>query len=140
MHYITPQNDRLANVRTETKFTDSGMRYTRPDWVNLGFANWREWYHGIHSAHAGEVLPIAKIPDNVKFKLGDENAYAGRADFYQLKYGKYIIAMNSSTDKPFDVKVPAGKKVINLSDGRKTVKATSIVLTPRSTVVLYLAD
>lgn len=140
VHYITLQNDRLANVRTETKFTDSGMRYTRPDWVNLGFANWREWYHGIHSAHAGEVLPIAKIPDNVKFKPGDENAYAGRADFYQLKYGKYIIAMNSSIDKTFDIKVPTGKKVVNLSDGRKTVKTPFFSVAPRTTLVLYIDD
>ncbi len=42
VHYITTYTDRLANVWAETKFTDSGMTYTCPDWVNLGFAGWRE--------------------------------------------------------------------------------------------------
>ena len=33
----------------------------------------------MHSAHAGEKLPIAKIPAGVKFKSGDESVYAGKA-------------------------------------------------------------
>lgn len=140
VHYITPQTDRLANVRTETKLTDSGMTYTRPDWVNLGFAGWREWYSGIHSAHAGEVLPIAKVPDGVKFKPGDENAYAGKADFYLLKYGNYVIGMNCTTDKTFDMEVPQAKKVLNLTDGRKAVKDLALPVAPRTTVVLYIND
>ena len=41
----------------------------------------------MHSAHAGEKLPIAKIPAGVKFKPGDERVYAGKAEFYTLRYG-----------------------------------------------------
>lgn len=138
VHYITPVMERLANVHIETKFEDSGMKYTRPDWVNLGFAGWREWYKGVHSAHAGEVLPIASIPKGIKFQPGDENAYAGKADFYQMKFGQYVIGMNSSTDKTFELAVPAGKKVIALTDGKRIVNETSIKISPRTTLVLYM--
>ena len=136
VHYITPTFERLANVHIETKFEDSGMRYTRPDWVNLGFAGWREWYKGIHSAHAGEVLPIARIPEGVKFKPGDENIYAGKADYYELKYGNYVIAINGSTDKTFELSVPKAKAVFNLTDHKKKVEEDVLKVSPRTTVVL----
>ena len=138
VHYITPVMDRLANVCIETKFEASGMEYTRPDWVNLGFAGTREWYRGIHSAHAGEVLQIARIPEGVPFKPGDENGYAGRADFYFMKYGKYVIGMNSSMDKTFEIEVPIAKKVLDLTNNRCEVNQASLQVKPRSTVVLFI--
>ena len=138
VHFITPTFDRLSNVHIETKFEDSGMRYTRPDWVNLGFAGWREWYTGIHSAHAGEVLPIAKIPAGVKFKPGDENIYAGKADYYELRYGNYVIAINGSTDKTFEVEVPKAKIVLDLTDNKNRVEQGRLKVAPRTTVVLFI--
>ncbi len=82
------------------------------------------------------MLPIAKVPEGVKFKPGDENAYAGKADFYLLKYGKYIIGMNCTTDKSFDMNVPKAKKVVDLTDGRKQVKDSVLPIAPRTTTVL----
>lgn len=141
VHYISPVMERLANVYIKTEFEDSGMRYMRPDWVNLGFSGGREWYTGIHSAHAGEVLPIAKIPEGISFKPGDENAYAGRADYYLLEFGRYCIAMNSSEDKTFVLKVPQnGKRVFCLSDGRKVVSENKMTVPPCSTIVLYIEN
>lgn len=110
VHYITPVIDRISNVYIKTVYEDSGMRFTRPNWVNLGFSGWREWYKGIDSAHAGEELPIARIPDDIKFKPGDENVYAGKAQFYQLEYGSYIIGMNSTEDQTFELPVSMGEK------------------------------
>lgn len=138
VHYITPEKELLSNLYIETEFEESGMLYTRPDWVNLGFAGFREWYKDIHSAHAGEVLPIAKIPEGVPFKPGDENAYAGRADFYLMKYGKYVIGMNSSKDKTFDMEVPQGKKVFNLTNEKAVVSQNLLKVSPRSTIVLFI--
>lgn len=138
VHYITPVMERLANVYIETKFEDSGMRYTRPDWVNLGFAGWREWYTGVHSAHAGEVLPIAKIPEGISFKSGEENAYAGRADYYLLKFGSYVVAMNSSTNKSFELEIPQAKhRVLDLTKGKYEVKEKKMVINPRTTRVFF---
>ncbi len=139
VHYITPVMERLANVYIETKFEDSGMRYTRPDWVNLGFAGWREWYTGVHSAHAGEVLPIARIPEGISFKPGEENAYAGRADYYLLKFGSYVVAMNSSTNKSFELEIPQAKhKVLDLTNGKTEIKGRKMNVPARTTVVLYM--
>lgn len=141
VHYITPLTDLLSTVRIEQEFEDSGMRYTRQDWVNLGFAPWREWYKDVHSAHAGEVLPVARIPKEVPFKVGDENAYAGRAQFYKMEYGKYIVGMNSAEDKTFDLQLPQrakGSKIVNLTDGRKEVEEEVITVQPMSTVVLFV--
>lgn len=138
VHYITPVMERLANVYIETKFEDSGMRYTRPDWVNLGFAGWREWYTGVHSAHAGEVLPIAKIPEGISFKPGEENAYAGRADYYLLKFGPYVVAMNSSTNKSFELEIPQAKhRVLDLTKGKYEVKEKKMVINSRTTRVFF---
>ena len=140
VHYITPYIDRIANVCTEVKFTDSGLRYTRPDWVNLCYASWREWYEGVHSAHAGETLPIAQVPEGIKFKPGDENAYAGRADFYLLEYGNYVIGMNGSTDKVAELPVPSGRKIINLTNNKEMVTKGNVTVSPQSTVVLYIKE
>ena len=137
IHYITPVMDRIANVTVKTRFEDSGMRYTRPDWVNLGFQGSREWYGGIHSAHAGDVLPIAKIPEGVLFKVGDENIYAGKAEFYQLEYGKYIIVMNTTKEKTFKYVVPQCRNIYSLTEDKREVKEQAIILPPRTTYVLY---
>lgn len=139
VHYITPHTEHLANVRITSKYEDSGMKYTRPDWVNLGFNGSREWYAGIHSAHAGEVLPIAKIPDGIPFKPGDENAYAGRAEFYQLRYGNYLIGMNSSKDKTFYLEIPDEGKVTNLVD-KTRVEGNELAVNPGTTIVLFISQ
>ena len=141
VHYITPKMERIANVCTYVEFTDSGLKYTRPDWVNLGFSGSREWYGGIHSAHAGDVLPIAQIPKGVKFKPGDENAYAGRADYYQLEYGNYVVGMNSSTSKIAELVVPSGHyRILNLTNSTEIVATEKIAIAPQSTIVLYIKD
>ena len=105
--------------------------------VNLGFLGSREWYEGIHSAHAGEVLPVARIPEGVPFKVGDENIYAGKADYYQLEYGKYIIVMNTTKEKTFEYVVPEGGRTYSLTEGGREVKERVITLAPRTTYVLY---
>ncbi|QJE94924.1 hypothetical protein [Luteolibacter luteus] len=140
VHLITPEFDRIATVRLDTEFTPSGMEYTRPDWTNFGFANGGHRYPAEYkSAHAGEKLPIAQIPEGVAFKAGQENVHAGRGDFYQLRYGSYLIAMNMSADKSFQLKAPrhAGK-IRNLATGKPVAPAAEAAVGPRSTIVLYL--
>lgn len=138
VHYTTPQTDHIATVFQDVKYTPSGMTYKRPPRINLAFSDARDFYKGIESAHTGEELPIAKIPDGVTFKPGQESVYAGKGDFYTLRYGKYLIAMNCTTDQSFDMEVPKGfKRVKNLTDQR-TVIAHTLPVGPRSTVVLVL--
>lgn len=139
VHFLTPDLDRVATVKLATEFTPSGMEYVRPDWTNFGFANGGHRYPAEYvSAHAGEKLPIAKIPDGIVFKPGQENLHAGRGDFYQLRYGAYLIAMNMSACKTFDLAVPSHEGKIRALAGAKDVKAGSrLKVAPRTTVVLH---
>lgn len=136
VHYITPTIDRLSNIYIHSEFEPSGMTYVRQNWVNLGFQGGREFYKGIESAHTGEELPIAKIPDGVKFKPGDENVYAGKASFYSMEYGKYLIAMNTTKNKTFELTVPEGfKNALNLKT-KKVISTGKVAVSPFTTLVL----
>ena len=142
VHYLTPEIDRIATVKQEIRFTSSGMEYTRPDWTNFGFANGGHRYPASYvSAHTGEKLPIARIPEGIPFKPGQENVHAGKGDFYQLRYGSYLIAMNASATESFDFTVPADSgRIRNLVTGKDAVPGGTAKVAPASTVVLFLED
>lgn len=137
VHYTTPRMDRIAIVREHAEFTPSGRFYTRPDYTIFGFGNGGPRYPvALHSAHGGEKLPIAKLPEGLAFKPGDESVYAGKASFYTLRYGPYLIAMNLSDDHTYPVPIPT-----DAGDARELVSgrpiSTSLLeLGPRSTVVV----
>ena len=139
VHFIRPQMDRIAVVREEVEFVPSGQFYTRPDWINFGFASGGPRYPGeMHSAHAGEKLPIAKIPDGVKFKPGDESVYAGKGEFYTLRYGNYLIGMNLTADKTFELKTPPEMiEAEELVSGKPIKLKAPVQIPPRSTRVLW---
>ena len=140
VHLITPGFDRIAVVHEDIQFEPSGMTYTRPDWINFGFGGGGPRYPmEMHSAEAGEKLPIAKIPDGVIFHSGDENVYAGKGEFYTLRYGDYLIGMNMTTGKTFELKIPTGfAKAKELVSQKMVEPGANLKVAPRSTVVLYL--
>ncbi len=142
IHHLTPRCDRIAVVRQETLFEPSGETWKRPDWTNFGFANGGHHYPGdLHSALTGEELPIAKIPDGVAFKPGQENIYAGRGTFYRLAYGDYLIGMNMGAKEPQRLTWPAAvTQAKDLVSGRmlKPDAQGGVVVPPRSTVVLLI--
>jgi hypothetical protein len=139
VHYLTPEFDRIATVKLETEYTPSGMEYTRPDWTNFGFANGGSRYPAEYvSAHTGEKLPIARIPEGIAFKPGQENIHAGKGDFYQLRYGPYLIAMNMSADKTFELETPDHTgRIRNLVTAKEVTAGSTAKVGPRSTVVLH---
>jgi hypothetical protein len=140
VHYTTPRVDRIAVVREEIEFEPGGMTFTRPDYINFGFANGGPRYPvEMHSAHAGEKLPIAKIPQDTRFRPGDESVYAGKGQFYTLRYGPYLIGQNMTADKTFELKTPADvKEASDLVSGKTHKLDAPLKVTPRSTVVLWL--
>ena len=141
VHYITPRIDRIAVVHQDEQFEPSGLTFIRQDEVNAPYLPWLPQYPGaLHSAMAGEKLPISKIPDGVAFKPGDESPYAGRAEFYSLRYGPYLIGMNTTTSKTFELAVPAEAESVLELVSKKTVKShAALKAGPMSTIVLYLA-
>jgi hypothetical protein len=143
-HYLTPNYQQVAVVHEDAKFDPSAETYTRPDWINFGFGNGGgakiAYPSDLHQALAGEELPIHKIPADVTFTPGTESHFSGRADFYTLKYGPYLIGMNTTTDKTFAIDVPKDARSIKeLVSGRTDVVAGSQEkVGPLSTVVYYL--
>jgi hypothetical protein len=140
VHFTSPTADRVAVVKEDVEFEPSGSFYRRPDWTTFGFGNGGPRYpQELHSAEAGGKLPIARVPAGVKFKPGDENVYAGKGEFYSLCYGDYLVGMNLTTDKTFDLSPPPDVK-----QARELVSRNSLTLSapvkvgPRSTVVLWL--
>ena len=122
------------------QFEPNGQFWSRPDWVNMGFGGGGIRYpDDLHSAETGENLPIAKVPAGVKFRPGDESPYAGRASFYQLRYGPYLIGMNASAEKTYDLVPPEGLAPASAPDlvAGKTLPVNTKV-PPHATVVLYL--
>jgi hypothetical protein len=143
IHDIKPEFYTIATVREESEFESSGLTFTRPDKINPGFGIGSITYPGdLHSANTGEELRIAKIPEGITFKPGNDSVYAGKADFYRLRYGPYLIGMNMTKDKTFELKVPEGER-----SGQELVSKSSGIapgsiekVGPLSTVVLYFGE
>jgi hypothetical protein len=146
VHLVTPVYEHQAIVREEIRFTPSGSVYRRPSTVVFGFGN-----GGAHlnyepgalppSAHAGEELPIAAIPAGIPYKTGQESVFAGKGDFYVLRYGDYLIAMNTTANRPLSFDVPA-----EFATARDLVRPAAVpagagsrLVSPRSTVILHRA-
>ena len=93
----------------------------------------------IHSAQAGEVLPIARLPEGVRFRPGDESVYAGKASFCTLRYGAYLIATNTTKDRTFSLTPPVGVTTSQeLVSNRPFALDAPVKVGPRSTVILLL--
>jgi hypothetical protein len=140
VHFTTPTMNRIAVVKEGVEFQPGGSFYTRPDWTTFGFGDGGPRYpQELHSAEAGEKLPIALVPSGVKFKPGDENVYAGKGEFYTLRYGNYLIGMNTTTDKTFSLLPPPEmKQASELVSKKSVVSDAPIQIGPRSTVVLWM--
>ena len=141
VHDVMPRYDKIAVVHEDTKFDPSGMVFTWPNWTDFAFGNGGIKYpsYDVQSAYAGEKQPIAKIPQGVPFKPGQESPYAGKGQFYELRYGSYLIGMNMTTDQSFPLKVPADVKSAKEFPSDKGVEAGStLTVKPRSTVVVLL--
>jgi hypothetical protein len=139
IHFITSNIDRIAVVQEETKFQPSGYEYVRKDYIDFGFGNGGHQYPiELHSAHAGEKLQVAKIPDGVKYEPNEENIYAGKASLYKLKYGNYLIAMNTTTDQTFELEVPEEFAISkDLSNKSKIINSRVVKIAAGSVLVLY---
>ncbi|MBE2202928.1 MAG: hypothetical protein IAE94_01110 [Chthoniobacterales bacterium] len=137
VHYLTPDFDRIAEVRGETQFTPAG-EFTVPDWTNMAFGNGGVKYPGnFSSAHAGERQFLAQAPaGQPPIKPGKESPHVGRADFYTLRYGPYVIGLNMSKDKTFPLKAPEGSgKVMELVTKTLVTPGSTEQVPPRTTVI-----
>ncbi|MGW0712489.1 hypothetical protein ACWD4G_42265 [Streptomyces sp. NPDC002643] len=71
-------------------------------------------------AYAGQVLPLAKAPDDVPERdPGVESPYAGRASFCRCEYGPYLIAMNTTTNSSYTLSTKGFGAATDLVTGAK---------------------
>ncbi len=138
---LTPNITRIATVRPEVEVISSGETYERPDWID----RLRDVGHPppgeeIHQAWAGDIMPIAKRPDDAKSpKYGDWGPFVGKAAFYSLRYGDYLIGMNTTGDRSWTLHVPPGyRQAPELISGKEMELTGDVAVPPLSTVVLYL--
>ena len=138
VHHIAPEFERIATVREEIRFSPSGMTWLRRNWINSGRgAGGVSYPGGRNSVHIGETLPVAWIPEGSSFQVGQESPHAGRGDFYRLDYGPYLVGMNSSPGRTFQIELPGkGAAYRILPAGRTVSPGESVEVEPMSTVVL----
>jgi hypothetical protein len=109
VHLITPDYEVRATVPCEAFFEPSGRVYKRPASTDAGYGHgpFHE-YDAIPSAHAGEELPVAKIPEGVAYNPKTWNSFAGAAFAYRLEYGPYLMIVNRGS-RPFGSRLPDGE-------------------------------
>lgn len=140
---LTPDIMRIATVKSHFEVDATGQDWTRPDVIDFqrsgGFPPPGE---KIHQAWRGEKLPIAKRPaDASQPKYGNWGPFVGKASFYWLYYGDYLLAINTTVDQTFDLKTPANRDAAKDLIAGKTLKLTGqIKVPPRSTVALWLGE
>jgi hypothetical protein len=141
IHDMTPSIERIVTARSNYEYTPSGHDYVRDDWIDsmrsVGFPPPGET---IHQAWAGEKMPIQKRPDDAAVPAyGDWGPFLGRADFYSLVYGDYVIGLNTNATKSYQLTVPAGvKSAKDLATGKTLKLSGPITVAPKSTVVLSI--
>jgi hypothetical protein len=140
---VNPTLTRIATVRPEVCVIKSGEVYERPDWID----NTRSAGHvppgeQIHQAWAGDKMTISKRPDDAKYPAyGDWGPFLGKAAFYSLHYGPYLIGMNTTEDRTYTLHPPAGLlRAKDLVSGKQVEFSSDYAVPPQTTVVFFLGD
>ncbi|MBR5711477.1 MAG: hypothetical protein IKX40_12035 [Thermoguttaceae bacterium] len=143
-HYIGKNWQQFAVLREDVEFDPSEETLVRRNWTTAQFFN---GYGHIHypgktdSIHTGEELPVARIPDwDKEYRPGEENINAGRAEFYKVRFGQYLIAVNATEEKSFDLDLNAeqGKSFVWFESGKPA--SGKITVASGSTIVLVVRN
>ncbi|HEX9048701.1 MAG TPA: hypothetical protein VF988_16865, partial [Verrucomicrobiae bacterium] len=138
---LTPTVMRIATVKSEFEVNSSGEKWTRPDVIDFersgGFPPPGK---KIHQAWQGEEVSIARRPDDASQpRYGTWGPFVGKAAFYWLRYGDYLIGLNTTADQSYILPTPAGyAQARDLVSGKTLRLKNKIKVAPRTTVVLDL--
>lgn len=137
---ITPVLTRLVTAKIQSEVIGTGEYYTRPDYM--------DWIRGdapyrtppgpkIHQAWAGEKLPVSTPPGGQAHTEGKFGHYVGRAAFYWLTYGDYLIGLNTTETHTYSLPVAGAGAYLDLVTGKTvTPRNGEVKVGPLSTVVL----
>jgi hypothetical protein len=140
-----PTMDRLVTVHEHVLFPPSGMYNIRQNWTDVNFRYGYTRQDHAQQAFAGQKLPIPVLPHGYKIHSGrngetsQEGPYLGRASFYRLHYGHYLIAMNTSRRGLYHLTLLLGiTHARNLVTGKLVSATRPLTVRPRQTIVLYV--
>jgi hypothetical protein len=135
-HYSTNAYEQYGTMETTPQFDYSGSYFTRSSVIDKYDSNFYTPYDNPLQAYQGERLPVGIVPA----PASDGGPFAGRAAFYSVRLGNYLIGMNASTSRSYELKVPPGL----FASGSNLVTGASVtvpvIVGPTSTVVLYLSN
>lgn len=140
---ITPTIMRIATVKSQFEVNSTGREWTRPDVIDFersgGFP---PPGNKIHQAWQGEKLPVAKRPDDApQPRDGTWGPFVGKAAFYWLRYGDYLIGLNTTENKTYLLPMPSGfTQAPDLVSAKTMDLSKEIKVGPLTTVVLYLGN
>jgi len=139
---VTPETTRIVTAKTQTQVISSGQTFTRPDYIDsIRGDGLRPPGQDLHQAWAGETLAVSARPAGATYpQYGERGPFVGRAAFYWLTYGDYLIGLNTTETNTYDLPVPDPGRAYNDLVSQKQVQPTAgvIKVPPLSTVVLYL--
>ncbi len=144
VQFTQPAMDRLATVNEKVQFTPGGMYSIRPDWTDVNFRPGYTRQDHAQQAFAGRKLPIPKLPRGYRIhaaangRTSAAGPYLGRAGFYDLHFGRYLIAVNTTDKISYELVLPrkfAGAR--NLITHNALTSGRPLRVHPRQTVVLY---
>jgi hypothetical protein len=145
VQFTTPTMDHLVTMNEQVKFPPSGLYAIRQNWTDVNFRYGYTRQDHAQQAFAGQKMPIPVLPSGYKIRAGrngetaQEGPYLGRAWFYRLHYGPYLIGMNTTRSGTYSLRVPRGvTRAENLSTGHNIEIDGPLIVKPRQTIVLYL--
>ena len=131
--YETNNFDRYGMLEVTPQFDFSGSFVYRPNYVDLPYKTVYTPPDNPSNAYAGERAPVAMSDPLVN----DNAPFAGKANFWSCRYGNFLIGINRSSGTSYQLKTPSGfVSATNLITGQ--LISGTVMVTPRSTVILYL--
>jgi hypothetical protein len=132
-HYSTTNYDHYGVLETTPQFEFSGSFYVRPNLMDKPENNHYVPPDNPSNAYAGERLPLAVTPEDTL----DNGPLRGKCSFYAFRYGNFLVGMNATSERSFELKLPVGVTVAtNVATG--LAMSAPVNVGPNSTVVLFL--
>ena len=145
VQFTQPTMDRLVTMNEQCQFPSSVMYGIRQNWTDVNFRPGYTRQDHAQQAFAGQKMPIPVLPHGYKIRAGrngetsQQGPYLGRASFYRVHFGHYLIGMNTTKTGAYNLYVPHGiTHAMDLSTNKDITIHGPLVVRPRQTVVLYL--
>lgn len=131
----TSNFDRYGVLEVSPQIHFGGSFYVRPNIMDKPEVNFYVPPDAPLQAYQGERLPVAASDPLAT----DDGPFRGKALFWACRYGNFLIGINRSSGRTYELGTPAGfVSATNLITGQNL--AGPVYVGPQSTVILYLSS